>query len=817
MLSLKLIGGSWQVNYYVSLGKEDYYTGEAEPRGRWWGRGATALGLSGQVTGEVLKNLLEGVSPDGETKLVQNARCPNRLAAIDLTFSVPKSVSIVWSQAESKQRQLIETACETALYRTLAVFAEQCGVTRRGHLGSRVEKADLIGAVFPHETARGLPDSVPDPNLHWHVLILNAVVRRDGTTGSFDARKLFARDAKLMLGSLFRAELSSLLQTLGLTSHRPQRDNNRGPVSWFELEIVPAEFVRAMSKRRQQIEAWLTKHGVSGAKMAEKAAQATRRAKEHFRRKELFAEWRKLGREYGLTAAEIAKAFDTGPQLHNRLVESKAAINRAFDRITGERAHFTETELLRFTAEEAQTRGIGIADILPAVAQTLKHDTEIIQLQDYRGERNYTTRQMLDTERELFALAKAAQDDASHSVPPAAVTSVLHEYETLRQEQIGAIRYLTTKNASVTCLNGIAGAGKTHALGVCREIWQRQGLTTLGTALAATAAKELENGSGIASTHLHKLLADLECGKQQLTSKHVLVVDECGLLGTKQLWTIAKSARSAGAKLILVGDYRQLQPIEAGGAFAGLARHVGCFQMKEIVRQRERWARKSVVDLVAGNAQQALQRYAERGLLRISSSRDAAMERLVADWAKLALKDLQNTLIVVGTNLERVAINRLCQRERRLAGELGEETIAVGESELSVGDRVRFTRNNALLLVRNGTLGTVVGIDSERSELQILRDDALGVTINIGTYPHLYAAYASTAHSCQGRSVERAFVLAGGPMTDREIAYVQGSRAKGITYFYTDVISDGETVESLARQMSRSRPKELAHDFVTSF
>ncbi len=363
----------------------------------------------------------------------------------------------------------------------------------------------------------------------------------------------------------------------------------------------------------------------------------------------------------------------------------------------------------------------------------------------------------------------------------------------------------------------MAGTGKTTLLQAAREIWNQAGLQVIGTALAAAAARRLEEGSAIPSTHIHKLLSDIQIGRQTLTPSTVLVVDEAGMIGTKQLELLITLTDSVNAKIVLVGDHRQLQAIDAGAPFRGIAERIGCFELQAIIRQRRRWMRESVHELAAGKAGSALARYAERGLLHIGSDRDVVMKKLVEDWAKSALHDVRSNLILVGTHLERVTINRLCQYERQRAGQLSEESLTVGSNDFHVGDRVLFTKNNALLFLRNGEMGTVTTVSPADNQLCVKLDDGLGVTVDTKSYDHLELCYASTTHAAQGKSVERGFVLLGGPMTDREISYVQGSRARGVTYFYTDELTGGESIEALARQMSRSRPKELAHDYVESF
>jgi len=818
MLSIKPIGSSnGEIDYYATLGGEDYYLKGGDPFGIWWGTGAAKLGLTGTVSRGAFRNLLLGVSTDGKNELVQNAGDPNRRAAFDLTLSVPKSVSCAWSQCEQPRRKLIEQACELALSKTLEVFDKRCGFTRRGHLGSLVEKADLIAAIFRHDTARGLPGEIPDANLHWHVVLINAVSRKDNSSGAFCARRLFSKDMKMMLGAMYRAQLSKELEALGLTSHRPEKENGKGLASWFELDAVPKDFVRAMSKRRREIEKWLIKHNVTGAKMAEKAALKTRREKEHFSRERLFTAWKEAGREYGFTSTELSKAFSQRLTSRNIEAERAAATERALARITDEWARFSEFQLLRFAAEEAQGCGIGIFEVELGVKNALENSAEIVQLQDVCGEKNYTTREMLATERRMLESAARGQGDSSHTVNAKALSTAFREFDTLRPEQREAIRHITAENSRVVCVNGMAGTGKTFLLGIARQIWERHGLEVVGTALAATAAKRLEEGSAIQSTHIHRFLAELENGKRRLTASTILVVDEAGMVGTKKMEQLTALSELTGAKLVLVGDYKQLQPITAGAPFRGIAARIGCYQLQDIIRQRESWAKQCVHELAAGDALSALAGYAERGLLKIAQDRDEAMEMLVADWANISIRHTKEALIFAGTNTERVTLNRLCQRERLRAGFLSNDCISVGGDELRTGDRVLFTKNNAALLVRNGAMGTITEINSEKNTLRVQFDGGLNIAIETESYSAIELGYAITTHKGQGKSVESSFVLVGGPMTDREISYVQGSRAAGPTRFYTDIVSGGESIETLAKQMSKSQAKELACDFAGDF
>ena len=324
MLSYKPIGRTdTECNYYANLGEaenHDYLSEDGNRPGRWWGEGSAKLGLTGQVEPEQFKNTLEGFSPDGSKRLVQerNGKVSNR-AGFDLTFSVPKSLSCLWSQADRKTREELDRRAERALYRTLETFQEMCGMTRRAKDGRIVERGGMVAAVFRHDTARGLPGEVPDANLHFHTVLANVVVREDGTTGAFDARRMFAKRCKMWLGAAYRCELSRELEAMGIRTHRPKRERRSELASWFELDCIAEEFRKSMSKRRIEIEAFLRKHGLSGAKASEKAALLTREGKGQFSGEELFEAWAKLGREHNFTMADVKRVLnDAKPQEFDR-------------------------------------------------------------------------------------------------------------------------------------------------------------------------------------------------------------------------------------------------------------------------------------------------------------------------------------------------------------------------------------------------------------------------------------------------------------------------------------------------------------------
>jgi conjugative relaxase-like TrwC/TraI family protein len=810
VLSIKPIGSSSQeVAYYQGLGQEDYYVGGGEPPGTWWGEGARLLGLSGQVDGKQFASLLSGRSPCGERDLVKNAGHTARRAGFDLCWSVPKSVSALFSQADYPLRKQIEAAGERAVVGALETFADLCGVTRRGKQGERTERANLVVAIFRHDTAREVAGELPDPNLHWHTVVSNVVVREDGTTGAFDARELFRSPMKMTLGALFRAELSKELRTLGFESYRPETRRDK-LASWFELRGIPERILQEFSKRRKEITAWLKDRGLFGGKAAEKANLATRRGKVPYRRIELLQAWLATGKRLGFSTREVA-ALRQELRVVNTPHVLEEVLQRSLQSLTQHWARFSELELLRTVAEDAQCRGLGIDDIRAGVRRLLHTSERIVPLESVRGVPQFTTPEMLELEAQLFQRVLAARGDARHQVTGEWQYVVTSKYPTLFAEQEAAIRHITGKSDAITCVNGMAGTGKTTMLKVAREIWEAAGLQVIGTALAAKACKGLEEGAGIGGTHIHSLLKQVAAGGIALNERTVLVVDEAGMVGTRMMDQLVTLVQRAGGKLVCVGDHRQLQAIDAGSPFRWMAENLGCVEMVQIVRQREDWAKDAVRAFAKGTAESALQEFHRRGQLVIAEDRDAAMKQLVADWF-ISYHHAPSSLVLASTRFETLLLNRMCQLARLEAGDISGEGLEVAGEPLFVGDRVVFTKNQRALLVRNGMLGTVTEMNQQENEIRIRLDDGLQVRIQLDVFDSLELGYAINVHRAQGMTVDSAFVLAGGSMTDRELSYVQASRARESTRIYTDVTHGGPDIEALAAQMNRSRPKDMAHD-----
>jgi ATP-dependent exoDNAse (exonuclease V) alpha subunit len=308
-------------------------------------------------------------------------------------------------------------------------------------------------------------------------------------------------------------------------------------------------------------------------------------------------------------------------------------------------------------------------------------------------------------------------------VADAALAAVLTGRPELSDEQATMVRRLCKDGDPVAVVVGKAGAGKTFALDVARQAWQQDGHRVIGAALARRAAEELEQGAGIESTTIAALLLDLRRDPTALLdARTVLVVDEAGMVGTRQLAELLDHADEADAKVVLVGDHRQLPEIEAGGVFRGLVARGHAIALEENRRQEQPWEREALDLLREGRAGEALDAYQQHGRLHTAATAADVRGLLVADWWQSRERGEPGVMLA----LRRSDVADLNQRARALmmaADALSGPELTVDEPVFCVGDEVVCLQNDRCLGVANGTRGTVTALDTEARTLTLTGPD----------------------------------------------------------------------------------------------
>lgn len=795
MLSIsKPFKGASRADYYLNLAREDYYLGGKEPPGFWLGAAKAHFGLQDKVTGDDFRNLLSGFGPDGESRLVHNAGSIRRRSGWDLTWSVPKSVSVAWSQAGTETRLLIEAEVRSSVRRAIAYLEEIGTICRRGADGVVHERARVLFAAFEHSTSRA-----QDPQLHVHTILLNIGVRSNGSTGTLDPRVLYRH--QLAAGALFRAELAARLErALGLRARREGR--------CFELIGVPATIIEEFSKRRAQIEARLRELGVFTAAAAEKVALDTRPEKQARSREELFPAWQETGRGLHWSSKELGWLLKASFPARNPKVDLAQALDAALQALTSRDSHFSTRQLVQALAQESQGRGLDADSVMKMQAQ-LTASPRLVSLQSLGEERHWTTAEMLALEKRVLHQAEAMHRSECQIVDAeTAISEVIGRNAHLTDEQREALRHVASAERGLRVVSGMAGTGKSTLFSAAREIWGMQGRNVLGACLAGKAATELAAATQMPAKTIQRVISELDSGALEMDSSSVLLVDEAGMVGTRQMQSIVAHCLGAKSTLVLCGDARQLQSIEAGGVFCELSKRYGAASLKEIKRQYEPWARAAVKAFAEGRTREALQEFAGRGLVLLHDSSEGAMGQLIADWKRDALEKPASCLILAISNSDVTTLNLQAQAERRQAGKLHGAGVGIGPVTVYCGDRIVFGRNNFGLGVCNGQMATVAEAANDRIVARL--DSGRQVLFAPEAYPHVQLAYALTTCKAQGITVDRAFVYVDETVETREAAYVQASRARGLCSFY----AVGDTIEDLVPSMNRSRPKILANSLL---
>jgi len=486
--------------------------------------------------------------------------------------------------------------------------------------------------------------------------------------------------------------------------------------------------------------------------------------------------------------------------------------NVALDAITRQQATFTTRDLATFAFRHSDGK-----EQFDQVMGAVRASPELVALgKDGRDQERFTSRDMIAVENRLERASDELAGRAAHGIVDrhrdAAIDAAEGRGLVLSSEQRDAFDHVTG-NSGLASVVGYAGSGKSAMLGVAREAWEGQGYTVRGAALSGIAAENLEGGSGIQSRTIASLEHAWGRGREQLGPRDVLVVDEAGMIGSRQMERVLSQARDAGAKVVMVGDPEQLQAIEAGAAFRSVTERHGAAEITEIRRQREDWQRDATRALATGRTGEAIHAYDSKGMVHVADNRDEARGELVDGWDRARQTEPGKTrIILTHTNAEVQSLNGEARNRLRASGDLGDDVTVKaerGERQFATGDRIMFLRNERGMGVKNGTLATIERVSSEGMAVRL--DDGRGVAFDTKDYAHVDHGYAATFHKSQGVTVDRAHVLAT-PGMDRHSAYVGMSRHRDDVqlHYGRDDFSDQR---QLVRALSRDRGKDMAGDY----
>jgi conjugative relaxase-like TrwC/TraI family protein len=794
----------------LSVGREEYYTrelasnhgeylsGHGESPGRWYGAGARSLGLQGEASPAGFQAMFEGRDPtSGE--LLGHPHGRNAVPAFDVVLRPTKSVSIFYGLGDPATGRAVLRAHHAGLAEAVAYLDGHLGA-RRGHGGvQHVSGQGLLAVGFDHRTSRE-----GDPLLHTHLVIANRVQGPDGRWTALDGRDLYRH--RLAADAIYRATYQrQLVRTLRVEWTPADTHGNR------ELQGMPEELIRTFSKRTDQIDAELDRLTADGGERTPRrvkwAVQATRKPKQHETPDTLYGRWRTEAAERGVDADTLVREV-TGRTLdrdHDRTV-SAAVAGRLFDRLAGpdglteHASTFARPEVL--VALGAGLAGAGRTELEELADRFLAERAVSVVADRALEERRWSTPDLLAVEQRLVTNATSRTSEQATVVSHEAVRDALAAHPTAGADQQAMVQDLCRGAQGVALVVGRAGTGKTFTLGIARHVWQLDGYRLLAAAPTGIATMSLQGEGFEEVATCDRLLGDLERGTEQLDPRTVLVVDEAGMVGSRKLARLLEHAHQARAKVVLVGDDRQLAAIDAGGGFRALRLRLGASELVENRRQHQAWEREALDLVRSGLVEEAVAAYQAHDRVVAADSKPAATLALLQDWWtawQQAERDpAQEVIVLAARRTEVDRLNSACQELLAARGRLGPDRIQVEDRQLAVGDRVVCGHNAiAELGVANGSRGTITALDPHTRTLTLRLDGTDG---RIVVLPRSYMdgrgrgernrrvdlAYATTGHRAQGLTRGRALVRLTGT-EDVNWLYVQLSRARQDTRLYAVV------------------------------
>ena len=742
----------------------EYYTAGEEPDGIWFNpKGLFGLGDGGKIDSSDFHRLYNGFAPNTGGKLTQNAGSERRSAGLDMTFSADKSVSALWAIADPELRSEIERAHNDAARVALEeTVLRHCAYTRIRNRDGEIEvlPADISAAMFQHGTSRD-----NDPQLHTHCVIFNAArTHRGGKYRALHQHPVYTW--MKAAGAVYRNTLAwSLQERLGIRIEQYGKDGE-----FTRIAGMPEDLIGHWSKRRAAIIEAAREMGFTVEGNAPRAAAAnkiTRAGKSPDNDPEIrHRRWRGEAHAFIEREALIASLLGKSEQITQEQVRALTAVLEDLPyRLTREEAVFRLPDIVERVGNA--TAGLLTRDAVATSIERVLLSPEVVRLTrpprsaegraDMAHTRLYSTRHNLQMEIEVRDMAEGMAADAGRSLSAQAieakVAGLLTAGYPLSEEQIAAIRTVTASEGRVAIIEGAAGSGKTTTLRPIADLYREHGSGIIATAVAWRTAVALGNDVEARPFCVDKLLRLAARGGIEINKDTTIIVDEAGMLSTRQAHHILRLSERYGAKVVFAGDTQQQQPVEAGPGLRLIRDAVGSVRVDRIRRQKadledilthiqgetpetarllansmeeERrtrilnyyenmkgkleftpWQVAASEALRDGDAASAIAAYHLRGRFHIGYDEEKTLAGLVDEWDRYQREHPDKSSVVLArTRAEVRALSHL-MRERRFT--------ALPDGELTDTDRV--------------TVMVSRGMEDERttSPLEIARGDCLRI------------------------------------------------------------------------------------------
>lgn len=506
----------------------------------------------------------------------------------------------------------------------------------------------------------------------------------------------------------------------------------------------------------------------------------------------------------------------------NRIYEEPTI---ALNAITHHQSTFSMQDLARFINRHTVN-----AEQFQRVYEKVQSSELIVSLgKDARGNERFTTKEMLDVEQRMLSDVAQLQNKGhsilgNHQDYKNNQNTENHQEgisnragASLSDQQQIALEHIVGQG-DIKCLVGYAGTGKSHLLSEARELWEASGYKVHGITLSGIAAENLEGSSGIESRTYASMSYYWDAG-WHLSKNDILVIDEAGMLGTRQLAKVVDEAKTMGAKVVLIGDPQQLQAIEAGAAFRAISDKTSYVELTEVRRQQEAWQQQATKEFATKDVEVALNRYDEHNHVHNFDAQIEAKTSMVNVWNDVRISEPDKSQIMLAyTRKDAQELNEIARDMRKQNSELGTDHIlktSTGNKAFAEGDRIYFLRNNRDLGVMNGTLGTIERIKDNKITVISDKDDFDGnkktVSFDIRDYEYITHGYAATIHKAQGVTVDRSYLLASRYL-DSHATYVGMSRHRESADLFWSK-EEFNNRQTLLFALGRDRSKEMALDY----
>jgi conjugative relaxase-like TrwC/TraI family protein len=711
--------------------RQNYWSRDQQGYSEWQGQLAKEWGLSGVVGDEHFARLTEGQHPFTEKQMVQHqvsrtyegrdgkeVTSMEHRAGWDATFSAPKSVSLTALVGGDERVRLVHRESVRVALSELEHYTQ----ARIGNVHAPETTGKFAVATFEHDTARPV-EGYAAPQLHTHSVIFNVTERDNGQTRSLQPRELYA--SQHFATAIYRAELATRLQQLGY-------EIERGKYGQPEIKGYTREYLEASSLRREQIKDHLREQGLDGAGAAQIAARSTRDKKELLSPEEVQRQHRELAASFGHQADHVVAAARKRSQEHQQERGPEIAARQA---VTYARDHLFEKSAVqdrRTLYDIALQRGMGEVTY-GQVRQEVNRRFESGEFRQapssVRGPQ-ITTAEMVRTEREIVGiLENGNQRGCQHPMllEGRERFDTVERHPELNASQRQAVEQLFASREKIVGMDGVAGAGKTTTLAVVREGAEREGYTVQGFAPTSRAAQKLGE-AGIETSTLQMHLARGE--KPYTGEKRLYVLDESSLASTKQMHEFLTRLHP-NDRVLLVGDKRQHEAVEAGRPFAQLQQAgMKTVSLDQIVRQRDPELKQVVEQLAQGDVGGAIQKLEQQGRVHEFKGREERIEAIAKEYAKSP----ENILVVSPDNRSRMEINQVIHAELQVRGVVSqdEHTVRtlVPRQELTgaartwaenyeVGDVVRYGRASKETGIGKGEYARVTDVDARNNRLTV--------------------------------------------------------------------------------------------------